>query len=180
MSGRATRKARKRAGLNGITELVKIEAESVHGVREPANGYPVLLMKRGSGGMAKKKTPAQRAAKAERRLRRAQRKASQARYALAEVRHAASLAAGPSARAQAAAPDAYDDHLLGKAAGGDETARELLRKRGTDSVYAAQLRDVLAKSANPGMKTWAAGALAALDETFDPYAPLPRGTGSPW
>lgn len=191
MSGKATRKARKRAALlDGITEMTAMEVTAIHGVAEPANGYPVLVMKRGSEGMAKR-TPAERAARAERRLRKAERRVSRARYAAAEARHAVTLAAGSSAGgpspakapAKAAvlpAPDAFDDHLLGKAAGGDETARELLRRRGTDSVYAAQLRDVLAKSTNPGMKAWAAGALAALDETFDPYAPLPRGAGSAW
>jgi hypothetical protein len=92
------------------------------------------------------------------------------------------LVAGPAfltpgqGQGQPPVPDSYDEWLLTKAmgAGGDPVSRELLRKRGTDGVLADQLRRTLAGTTNPGMKAWVAGALAALDENFDPYAPLPQ------
>ena|SRR5690242_966266 len=136
------------------------------------------------------KTPAERLEKAEKRARKAQRK-------LAAERRAANLGGQPSGAAvdlaagagsltpgQASpllpAPDEYDSHLLGKAAGGDEVARELLRRRGTDGVFASYARHVLAKSTDPGQRSYAAGVLAALDESYDEYAPAPRGAGSSW
>jgi hypothetical protein len=121
------------------------------------------------------KSPAERLAKAERKARKQQRR-------VAEARRAANLGAQPPGAPAAAlpAPDPYDDHLLGKAAGGDEVARELLRRRGTDGIYASYAWHVLTTATDPAMRAHAAGVLGALDESFDEYAPLPRGAGSAW
>ena len=124
------------------------------------------------------KTPAERVVQAERKAQKAQRR-------VAEARRAANLGAQPPGAPAAAlpalpAPDAYDDHLMVKAAGGDEVARELLHKRGTDGVLASYARHVLAKSTDPGQRAYAAGVLATLDEGFDEYGPQPRPAGSAW
>ena len=126
------------------------------------------------------KTPAERLAKAERQARKAARKAADARRAM-------NLAAGPGPGGQRPAlpralpaPDAYDDHLLGKAAGGDGVARELLHRRGTDGIYASYARHVLKTATDPAMRSHAAGVLAALDEDFDEFGPQPRAGGGAW
>ena len=138
------------------------------------------------------KSPAERLAKAERRAAKAQRALAARRRAVnlggmppgAAVDPAAGIAArltpgrGPSPLP--VTPDEYDHHLLGKAAGGDEVSREMLRRRGTDGVFTSYARHVLAKSTDPGQRAYAAGLLAALDEDFDPYAPQPRPAGSAW
>jgi len=130
----------------------------------------------------KNRTPEQMAARYERRARKAQRKLSAARYAQAELRHASGMTDAPAASGPVPlpAPEPYDDHLMSKAAGGDGVARELLRRRGTDGVYASYARHVLAQATDPGLRAQAAGVLAALDEDFDPYGPMPRGAGSAW
>ena len=124
------------------------------------------------------KTLAERLAKAERKARKAARRAAEARRA-ANAAGAASLTPG-QAPSPLPAPDEYDHHLMAKAAGGDPIARELLRKRGTDGVFASYARHVLAKSTDPGQRAYASGLLAQLDEDFDEYAPQPRPAGSAW
>jgi len=130
----------------------------------------------------KNRTPEELAARYERRAGKAARKLSRARYAAAEMRHAAGMTGAPAASGPVPlpAPDAFDDHLLGKAAGGDGPSRELLRKRGTDGIYASYARHILAQATDPGLRAQAAGVLAALDDSFDPYGPMPRGTGGAW
>jgi hypothetical protein len=127
------------------------------------------------------KTAQEKLAAAEERLAKAQHKA---RVALAEAVEARKLAGvGPR---QAAPPvpgpaaSAYDDHLVAKSLAGDPEALALLRKRGGHSAYIGQMEHTLATTTNPAMKVWAAGAIAVLDESFDPYGPMPRGAGSSW
>jgi hypothetical protein len=93
---------------------------------------------------------------------------------------AAEAASTPGRPSLLPVPDAYDEHLLGKAAAGDPVARELLRKRGTDGVLASYAQHVLDRSTDQGQRAYAAGVRAALDAAFDPYGPLPRGTGGAW
>jgi hypothetical protein len=120
------------------------------------------------------KTPAQKLAAAEAKERKAARRLAKARRAMNLAAAAAPASpGGPSLPA----PDPYDDHLMVKAAGGDALARELLRKRGTDGVFASYARHVLAKSTDPGQRAYAAGVLAQLDEDFDPYGVQPRPAG---
>jgi len=130
----------------------------------------------------KNRTPEQMAARYDRRADKAARKLSRARYAAAEMRHASGMTGGPASSGPVPLPatEPYDDHLLGKAAGGDGVARELLRKRGTDGIYASYARHILTSATDPGLRAQAAGVLAALDEDFDPYGPMPRGAGSAW
>jgi hypothetical protein len=123
-------------------------------------------------------TPAERLARAEERLEKAQRKARLALAEAVEARRTAAAAgvrkAAPPATGQPG-PAAFDEHLAHRAIAGDETALALLRKSGGDGAYIAQLQRTLASTTNPGMKAWCAGALAQLDADFDPYGPLPRG-----
>ena len=107
------------------------------------------------------KSPAEKLAKAEQRARKAARRAAEARKAMNLAAGAASLTPG-QAPSPLPAPDAYDDHLLGKAAGGDGVARELLHRRGTDGIYASYARHVLAKSTDPGQRAHAAGVLGRI------------------
>jgi hypothetical protein len=125
------------------------------------------------------KSPAEKLLKAEKRARKAARRAAEARRAMNLAAGTAVLTPGP-APSPLPAPDAYDEHLMAKAAGGDEIALQLLRKRGTDGVFASYARHVLAKSTDPGQRAYAAGVLAQLDEDFDEYAPQPRPAGSAW
>ena len=136
------------------------------------------------------KTPAEKLAKAERRARKAQRDLAAARRSVnlggqppgaavdpATGRARLTPGRGPS---PLPVPDVYDDHLLGKAAGGDGVARELLHRRGTDGIYVSYARHLLKTATDPAMRAHAAGVLAALDESFDEFGPLPRGAGSAW
>ena len=122
------------------------------------------------------KTLAERLEKAERKARKAARRAADARRAL-------NLAAGaslPPGRAPSLlVPDPYDDHLMTKAAGGDPIARELLRKRGTDGVFVSYARHVLETQTDPGQRAYAAGVLAQLADG-DEFGVQPRPAGSPW
>ena len=128
------------------------------------------------------KTAQQRLEEAEAALAKAQRKARVALAEAIDARKAAGLAAQRAAPPQPSAPatDAFTDHLLTKAIGGDQGALELLKVRGADVPYIAQLRHTVATATSPGYRAWAAGQLAMLDESFDPDAPLPRGAGSPF
>ena len=126
------------------------------------------------------KTPQQKLAEAEAKLVKAQARARRALAGTIEARKAAGVVAKGAPQPAAVLPAAYTDHLMSRATAGDEAALELLRKSGAAASYAGQLRQTLATSTNPGMKAWAAGQLAMLDESFDPDAPLPRGAGSPF
>jgi hypothetical protein len=113
------------------------------------------------------------------RLEKAQRKQRKAARRVAKARRDANLAAGALPHSPGTpslpVPTGVDDALLSKSMAGDAGAREILRKRGTDILYAQQLRHMLVTATYPGAKAWAAGALAALDESFDPLDVLPRG-----
>lgn len=134
------------------------------------------------------KSPAEKLAKAERRARKAQRELAAARRSVnlggmppgAAVGRAAGAGLHSPDPPLLPVPDSYDEHLAAKAMGGDAIARELLRKRGTDSVIAAQCRHVLTNCTDPGQRAYASGLLSQLDDTFDEYGPLPRGAGSSW
>ena len=134
------------------------------------------------------KSPVEKLAKAERRARKAQRELAAARRSVnlggmppgAAVGRAAGAGLHSPDPPLLPAPDVYDDHLLGKAAGGDEVARELLHRRGTDGIYVSYARHVLKTATDPAMRAHASGVLATLDADFDEFGPQPRGVGSLW
>jgi hypothetical protein len=124
------------------------------------------------------KTPAERLGRAEAKMRKAARRVAKARRAVNLAGGAAVLTPG-RAPSPLPAPDEYDHHLMVKASGGDEIARELLRKRGTDGVFVSYARHVLETQTDPGQRAYAAGVLAQLADG-DEFGVQPRPCGGAW